>query len=43
MIGAIVLTVRDRPNIKRQDVLSQIYRDPKEQLKIIDVESGKGL
>ncbi len=29
MIGAIVLTLRDRPGTKRQDVAAQIARDPK--------------
>ena len=43
MIGAIVLTIRHRSDVKRQDVLKQIYRDPKEQLEIKDVESGKGI
>lgn len=43
MIGAIVLTIRHRPDIKRQDILKQIYRDPKEQIEIKDVESGKGI
>jgi|TARA_B100001175_G_C19510452_1_gene643506 NADH-quinone oxidoreductase subunit J len=43
MIGAIVLTIRHRPDVKRQDVLKQIYRDPSEQLEIKDVESGKGI
>ena len=43
MIGAIVLTLRHRPDIKRQNVLSQIYRDPKEQMELKDVKPGQGL
>jgi NADH-quinone oxidoreductase subunit J len=43
MIGAIVLTIRHRPNVKRQDILKQIYRDPNKQIEIKDVESGKGI
>jgi NADH-quinone oxidoreductase subunit J len=43
MIGAIVLTLRHRPNIKRQNVLSQIYRDPAEQMELKDVNPGQGL
>ena len=43
MIGAIVLTLRHRPNIKRQNVLSQIYRDPAEQMELKDVKPGQGL
>lgn len=43
MIGAIVLTLRHRSNIKRQDVLSQIYRDPAKTLELKDVKPGQGL
>jgi len=41
MIGAIVLTLRHRPNVKRQDVLTQIYRGRDVELK--DVEPGQGV
>ena len=34
MIGAIVLTLRHRKNVKRQNILSQIYRDPDKSLEI---------
>ncbi|GFE65810.1 NADH-quinone oxidoreductase subunit J [Litoreibacter roseus] len=43
MIGAIVLTLRHREDIKRQDILSQIYRDPAEQMELKDVKPGQGL
>jgi NADH-quinone oxidoreductase subunit J len=43
MIGAIVLTLRHRKNVKRQDILSQIYRDPNKSLEVIDVKPGQGL
>ncbi|PTX56547.1 NADH dehydrogenase subunit J [Litoreibacter ponti] len=43
MIGAIVLTLRHRSDIKRQNVLSQIYRDPAEQMELKDVKPGQGL
>lgn len=43
MIGAIMLTLRHRKNIKRQDILSQIYRDPASALQVRDVETGQGL
>ena len=43
MIGAIVLTLRHRKNVKRQNILSQIYRDPDKSLKILDVKPGQGL
>jgi len=43
MIGAIVLTLRHRTNIKRQDVLAQIYRDPARAMELKDVKPGQGL
>jgi NADH:ubiquinone oxidoreductase subunit 6 (chain J) len=43
MIGAIVLTLRHREGIKRQDVLAQMYRDPAKTLEIKDVRPGQGL
>ncbi len=43
MIGAIVLTLRHREDIKRQDILSQIYRDPAEQMELKNVKPGQGL
>jgi NADH-quinone oxidoreductase subunit J len=41
MIGAIVLTLRHRTDIKRQDILAQIYRGRDVELK--DVEPGQGV
>ncbi len=43
MIGAIVLTLRHRSDIKRQDVLAQIYRDPAKAMELKDVKPGQGL
>ncbi|SFP70162.1 NADH-quinone oxidoreductase subunit J [Tranquillimonas alkanivorans] len=43
MIGAIVLTLRHRENVKRQDVLAQMYRDPKKAMELKDVKPGQGL
>jgi len=43
MIGAIVLTLRHRQNIKRQDVLAQMYRDPAKSMELRDVKPGQGL
>jgi NADH-quinone oxidoreductase subunit J len=43
MIGAIVLTLRHREDIKRQDVLEQIYRDPREAVELKDVKPGQGV
>jgi NADH-quinone oxidoreductase subunit J len=43
MIGAIVLTLRHRKNVKRQDILAQIYRDPNDALDVVDIKPGQGL
>lgn len=43
MIGAIVLTLRHRTDVKRQDILAQIYRDPATAMKLKDVKPGQGL
>ena len=43
MIGAIVLTLRHRKDVRRQDVLAQMYRDPAKAMKLKDVKSGQGL
>ena len=43
MIGAIVLTLRHRKDVKRQNILSQIYRDPDKSVEIKDVKPGQGL
>ncbi|WP_371169108.1 NADH-quinone oxidoreductase subunit J [Aliiroseovarius sp. 2305UL8-7] len=43
MIGAIVLTLRHRTNVKRQNVIAQMHRDPAEAMEVIDVKPGQGL
>ncbi len=43
MVGAIVLTLRHRDYVKRQDVLQQMYRDPAKAMELKDVKSGQGL
>ncbi|GIX14852.1 MAG: NADH:ubiquinone oxidoreductase subunit J [Paracoccaceae bacterium] len=43
MIGAIVLTLRHRANVKRQDVLAQLYRDPARAVELKDVQPGQGI
>ena len=43
MIGAIVLTHRRRPGMKRQNISKQIDRSPKDTLEIIKVDTGKGI
>ena len=41
MVGAIVLTLRHRPDIKRQDVVAQMHRDPKAAVTLIDMKPGQ--
>ncbi|WP_417581400.1 NADH-quinone oxidoreductase subunit J [Pelagibacterium sp.] len=43
MIGAIVLTLRHKPNVKRQDIAAQVARTKATGVEIVKVESGKGL
>ena len=43
MIGAIVLTLRHKPGIKRQNVSDQVARTPGMVMEIRKVESGKGI
>ena len=43
MIGAIVLTLRHRTHVKRQDILAQMYRDPATAMELKDVKPGQGL
>lgn len=43
MIGAILLTLRHRRDIKRQDVLQQMWRDPAKAMRMTDPKPGQGL
>jgi NADH-quinone oxidoreductase subunit J len=43
MIGAILLTLRHRKDVKRQDVLQQMWRDPAKAMELKDVKPGQGL
>ena len=43
MIGSIVLTLRSRPDVKRQNIISQIYRDPDTSIEVKDVKPGEGI
>lgn len=43
MIGAIVLTMRHRKDVKRQNVLHQMWRDPAKAMELKDVKPGQGL
>ncbi|WP_332688567.1 NADH-quinone oxidoreductase subunit J [Devosia sp.] len=43
MIGAIVLTLRHKSNVKRQDPIVQVGRKASETLEVVKVKSGQGL
>ena len=43
MIGAILLTLRHRKDVKRQNVLQQMWRDPAKAMELRDVKPGQGL
>jgi NADH-quinone oxidoreductase subunit J len=43
MIGAILLTLRHRRDVKRQNVLQQMWRDPAKAMELKDVKPGQGL
>ncbi len=43
MIGAIVLTLRHRTDVKRQDVVAQMMRDPAKAMELKDIKPGQGL
>ncbi len=43
MIGAIVLTMRHKPNLKRQVIADQVARGPATAVEIKNVKSGEGL
>jgi NADH-quinone oxidoreductase subunit J len=43
MIGAIVLTLRHKSNVKRQNPIDQVARRASETLEVVKVKSGQGL
>ncbi len=43
MIGAIVLTLRHRQHIKRQNIPSQVARTPKTAVEVVKVKPGQGI
>ena len=43
MIGAIVLTLRHKEGVKRQDIARQSARTPEMSVEVVHVESGRGL
>jgi NADH-quinone oxidoreductase subunit J len=43
MIGAIVLTLHHRPNVKRQNIAEQVARTKADAIEIVKVRPGQGL
>jgi NADH-quinone oxidoreductase subunit J len=43
MIGAIVLTLRHKPKVRRQNIAEQVARRPATAVELVKVKSGQGL
>ena len=43
MIGAIVLTFRQREGVKKQSYIKQISRERSEGVEVVNVETNKGV
>ena len=43
MIGAIVLTLRHKPGVKRQNISEQVARSPATAIEVRKVETGEGI
>ncbi|HEY5072974.1 MAG TPA: NADH-quinone oxidoreductase subunit J [Caulobacteraceae bacterium] len=43
MIGAIVLTLKRRPGVKRQNIAAQVARTPASGMRIVQIASGEGI
>jgi NADH-quinone oxidoreductase subunit J len=43
MVGAIVLTLQHKPNVRRQNIASQVARGPSSAVEVVKVKSGQGL
>lgn len=43
MIGAIVLTLRERPGVRHQKIADQVYRKPQDAMEIKQVPTGMGV
>ena len=43
MVGAIVLTLQHKPNVRRQNIAEQVARRPETAIEIVKVKSGQGL
>jgi NADH-quinone oxidoreductase subunit J len=43
MVGAIVLTLRHKPNVKRQSIADQVARTRETAIEVVKVQPGQGL
>jgi NADH-quinone oxidoreductase subunit J len=43
MIGAIVLTLRHKPGVKRQIIMDQVLRTPKSGMRMVSPKPGEGV
>ena len=43
MIGAIVLTLRHKPHVRRQVIADQVARTPATGMEIVSIKSGEGI
>ncbi len=43
MIGAIVLTLRHKPGVKRQVIMDQVLRSPATGMRMVNPKSGEGI
>src|SRR5271169_6727820 len=43
MIGAIVLTLQHKPNVRRQNIANQVARNKASAIEVVQVKSGQGL
>jgi len=43
MIGAIVLTLRHKPGVRRQVIADQVLRSPRTGMRVVSLKSGEGV
>jgi NADH-quinone oxidoreductase subunit J len=43
MIGSIVLTLRRRPGVRKQDISVQVHRRKEDTVEVVKVPVGKGI
>jgi NADH-quinone oxidoreductase subunit J len=43
MIGAIVLTLRHKPHVRRQVIADQVLRSPRTGMRLVDLKPGQGI